>query len=97
MTDKIIGKKDVEYVAKLAKVRLDESQKERFLKQLNDILSYFKKLNELDTDQVEPTSYILHSSNMFHEDIVKPSLRHETVLGLTQYKKNGYFKVPRIL
>jgi aspartyl-tRNA(Asn)/glutamyl-tRNA(Gln) amidotransferase subunit C len=97
MTDKIIGKKDVEYVAKLAKVRLDDSQKERFLKQLNDILSYFKKLNELDTDQVEPTSYILHSSNMFHEDIVKPSLPQETVLGLTQYKKNGYFKVPRIL
>jgi len=97
MTEKIIKKIDVEYISKLAKLELSEEQKELFLKQLNDILSYFKKLNELDTEHVEPTSHILHFSNLLHEDTIKPSLSQETVLNLTQYKKDGYFKVPRIL
>ncbi|MFW6148267.1 MAG: Asp-tRNA(Asn)/Glu-tRNA(Gln) amidotransferase subunit GatC [Atribacterota bacterium] len=97
MTEKIIEKKDVEYAANLAKLKLNDQQKKLFLKQLNNILSYFKQLNELDTDNVEPTSYILHTSNLFHEDILKPSLPQETVLSLTEYKKDGYFKVPKIL
>ena len=96
MGEKIIEKKDVEYVAKLARLKLNETQKELFLKQLNDILAFFKQLNELDTEKVEPTSYILNSSNLFHDDIVKPSLPQNAVLSLTQHKKNGYIRVPRI-
>lgn len=97
MSEKIISRKSVEYVAKLAKLKLNEEQKELFLGQLNEILFYFKKLNELDTDHTEPTSYLFHSSHHFHEDIPKPSLHQETVLNLTLNKTNGYFKVPRIL
>jgi len=97
MTEIIIEKKDVEYVAKLAKLELSEEQKGLFLKQLNDILSYFKKLNELDTEQVEPTFHISISSSPFHEDILKPSLPQKVVMDLTQNKQDGYFKVPKIL
>jgi len=97
MTEKIIEKKDVEYVAKLAKLELKEEQKDLFVKQFNDILSYFKKLNELDTEMVSPTSHVLHSSNTFHEDIIRPSLPQETVMKLTESKKNGYFRVPKTL
>ncbi len=97
MTEIIIEKKDVEYVAKLAKLELSEEQKDLFLKQLNDILSYFKKLNELDTEQVEPTYHISNSSNPFHEDTLRPSLPQKTVMDLTQNTKDGYFKVPKIL
>jgi len=97
MAERIIDKKEVEYVAGLAKLELNEEQKSLFLKQLNDILTYFKKLNELDTELVEPTSHILHSANAFHEDVIKPSLPQEAVMNLTQHKKNGYFKVPKIL
>ena len=97
MTEKIITKKDVEYVANLAKLKLNEQQKKLFLKQLNNILSYFQQLNELDTNNVEPTSYILHTSNLLHEDTVLPSLPQKSVLNLTEYKKDSYFKVPKIL
>ena len=99
MTEKIITKKDVEYVARLAKLKLSEEQKELFSKQLNDILSFFTKLKELDPEQIEPDfhSHITHSTNHFHEDILKPSLTQEVVLNLTKYKQDGYFKVPRIL
>jgi len=97
MGKKIIEEKDVEYVARLAKLELNENQKELFLKQLNDILDYFKQLNQLDTEEVEPTSYILNPANLFHDDEPKPSLPQDMVLGMTKYKKNGYIKVPKIL
>jgi aspartyl-tRNA(Asn)/glutamyl-tRNA(Gln) amidotransferase subunit C len=47
MTEKIITKKEVEYVAKLAKLEFNEIEKEEFTSQLNSILDYFKKLNNL--------------------------------------------------
>ncbi|KUK98005.1 MAG: Aspartyl/glutamyl-tRNA(Asn/Gln) amidotransferase subunit C [Atribacteria bacterium 34_868] len=99
MTEKIITKKEVEYVAKLAKLELSEEQKELFSKQLNDILSFFAKLKELDTEQIEPAfhSHITHSTNHFHEDIPKPSLAQEVVLNLTEHKQDGYIQVPKIL
>jgi aspartyl-tRNA(Asn)/glutamyl-tRNA(Gln) amidotransferase subunit C len=81
----------------LAKLELNEEQKKVFLKQLNDILSYFNKLNELDTINVDPTSHILHTKNSFHGDIPRPSLPQKTVMGLTKYSKDGYFRVPKIL
>ncbi len=97
MSEKIITKKDVEYVAKLAKLELSEEQKEIFSQQLNDILSFFAKLKELDTEQIPPTWHLVASSEHFHEDIVQPSLPQDTVLGMTRYQENGYFRVPRIL
>ncbi|MDD4363051.1 MAG: Asp-tRNA(Asn)/Glu-tRNA(Gln) amidotransferase subunit GatC [Atribacterota bacterium] len=97
MTEKIITKKDVEYVAGLAKLELTEEQKELFVKQFNDILTYFKKLNEVDTENIEPTSHILPLANTFHEDSIKPSLSQEEVMKLTSCTKDGYFKVPKIL
>ena len=97
MEEKMIEKQDVEYLAKLAKLELNETQKALFLKQLNDILAFFHQLNELDTEDIEPTSYILPSSNLFHDDIPRPSLPQKTVLSLTRHQKNGYIRVPRIL
>jgi aspartyl-tRNA(Asn)/glutamyl-tRNA(Gln) amidotransferase subunit C len=97
MTEKMITEKDVEYVAKLAKIELNEEQKKMFLKQLNDILLYFDKLNELNTENVEPTSHVLHLNNSFHEDVPEPSLSPKTVMSLTRHNKSGYFRVPKIL
>jgi aspartyl-tRNA(Asn)/glutamyl-tRNA(Gln) amidotransferase subunit C len=86
MTEKIITKKEVEYVAKLAKLKL-----------LNSILDYFKKLNELDTEKVEPTAYVISIPNLLNEDKVKPSFPQEEVLSNGKYVKKGYFKVPKIM
>ena len=95
MTEKIITKKEVEYVAKLAKLEFNE--KEKFTSQLNSILDYFKKLNEIDTDKVEPTAYVISMPNLLNEDKVKPSLPQEEVLSNSKFIKKGYFKVPKIM
>jgi len=97
MTEKIITKKEVEYVAKLAKLEFNEREKEEFTSQLNSILDYFKKLNELDTEKVEPTAYVISMPNLLNEDKIKPSLLREEVLSNSKYIKKGYFKVPKIM
>ena len=97
MTEKIITKKEVEYVAKLAKLEFNEEEKEEFTSQLNSILDYFKKLNELDTERVEPTAYVISMPNLLNEDEVKPSLPQDEVLSNAEYIKKGYFKVPKIM
>ena len=97
MTKKIITKKEVEYVAQLAKLEFNEEEKEEFTSQLNSILDYFKKLNELDTERIEPTAYVISMPNLLNEDEVKPSLPQDKVLSNAEYVKKGYFKVPKIM
>jgi len=97
MMEKIITKKEVEYVAKLAKLEFNEREEEEFTSQLNSILDYFKKLNELDTERVEPTAYVISMPNLLNEDEVEPSLPQKEVLSNSKYVKNGHFKVPKIM
>jgi len=97
MAKKIITKKEVEYVAKLAKLEFDEEEKEEFTSQLNSILDYFKKLNEIDTEKVEPTAYVISMPNLLNEDKVKPSFPQEEALSNSKFIKKGYFKVPKIM
>lgn len=95
--DDEFSKKTIEKVSKLALLDLTEEDKEIFSKQLGDILSYFKKLNDLDTSDIEPTTHAIDLKNVYREDVPTPSLSNEDALKNTEHKKDGYFKAPRIL
>lgn len=88
---------DIEYVAKLARINLSEQQKEKFARQLKDILSYIEKLKELDVGKVEPISHVLPLKNVFRQDKVQPSLPIDKVLGNAPSKEGNNFSVPRII
>lgn len=88
---------EVEHVARLARVELTAEEKERMRAQLDSILSYIDKLNELDTSDVEPTSHVLPMTNVFREDEVAPSLAQEAVLANAPDRQDLFFRVPRIL
>ncbi len=92
-----ITKKEVEHVARLARLELTEEEKERFTRELNSILTYIDKLNELKTDDVEPTSHVIPIVNVFREDEVRPSHLREKVLANAPEEEETFFKVPRIL
>ncbi|MBN2373805.1 Asp-tRNA(Asn)/Glu-tRNA(Gln) amidotransferase subunit GatC [bacterium] len=92
-----ITKKEVEYVADLACMEISEEEKEIFTRQLDSILSYMEKLNQLDTKDIEPTSHVLQTDNVFREDKVKPSLPQDEALANAPDKKNGFFRVPRVI
>lgn len=91
-----ISKEQVEHVANLARLKLTDEEQDQFTIQLNQILQFAEKLNELDTDQVKPTSHVLQMSNVFREDQVKPSLPHEKVFENAPNQHDGMFKVPAV-
>ncbi len=92
-----VTKKDVEYIADLARLKFNEDELEKFTGQLNEILSYVEKLNELDTSNVEPLSHPVEGSNVFREDIVKPSIDREEALKNAPDKNELFFKVPKVI
>jgi len=92
-----INKDTVKYVAKLARMKLDDAKIDDFTGQLNKILTYIKKLNQLDTENVEPTSHALAMENVFRKDENIPSLENDIALSNAPEKENNHFKVPKII
>jgi aspartyl-tRNA(Asn)/glutamyl-tRNA(Gln) amidotransferase subunit C len=92
-----ITKDDVEYVAGLAQLDLDDPTKDRLVHELGDILAYMDKLNELDTENVDPMLHVLDLSNVYREDVVTESLDRETALKNAPNTDGEYFLVPKIL
>jgi aspartyl-tRNA(Asn)/glutamyl-tRNA(Gln) amidotransferase subunit C len=89
--------KDVEYVANLAKLELSDEEKRRFQKELDNIIKYIDQLNELDTTNVPITSHVTFLQNIFREDEVLPSLSPDQALANAPEKKDGFFRVPRVI
>ena len=92
-----LTKKDVEHVAKLAKLTLTPTEVTKFQKQLSSIVDYISELNQVDTSGIEPTSQTTGLTNVFRAEVVKESLRQDAALSGTEEKYNGYFKVGRII
>lgn len=92
-----MDKKEVEYVATLARLALTPDETTQFVGQLNEIFAYIEKLNELDTSTIEPTSHVLPLSNVFRPDEVRPSLPAEKVVGNAPEREATFFKVPNII
>lgn len=89
--------KDVEHVAKLARLELTDEEKDKITGQLNAILKYAEKLNELDTENVEPTSHVAPLVNVMREDKPRPSWPIEEVLKNAPDEEDGQFRVPAVL
>jgi aspartyl-tRNA(Asn)/glutamyl-tRNA(Gln) amidotransferase subunit C len=91
-----ISKEQVQHVAHLARLSLTEKEVEQFTTQLNDILLFAEKLNELDTDHVEPTTHVLPLANVLREDEVRPSIPRDKALANAPEKRDGMFRVPAV-
>ena len=92
-----ITQKEVEHVAKLARLELSEDEKGIFTRQLSAILTYMDQLKTLDTRGVEPTMTVLPTENVLRDDEVRPSLPQERALANAPEQADGFFRVPRIL
>jgi aspartyl-tRNA(Asn)/glutamyl-tRNA(Gln) amidotransferase subunit C len=88
---------DVEHVANLARLEFSDEEKKTLMNQLNKILEYMEKLNELDTSNVEPLAQVIPLSNVFREDAVKPSSPVTEVLRNAPAKTDKFFKVPKVI
>jgi aspartyl-tRNA(Asn)/glutamyl-tRNA(Gln) amidotransferase subunit C len=88
---------EIEHIASLARLELTAEEKRIFASQMNDILDYVGKLNELDTGQIEPTSHVLSLSNVMRDDERGISLPREEALRNAPSRSEKFFRVPKII
>lgn len=88
---------NVKYIAGLAHLKIDDSELEDYTHKLNDILHYVEKLDELDTQNVEPLSYPYESGNVLREDDPVVSVSREEALKNAPDSTDEYFKVPKVI
>ena len=92
-----ISSQEVEYVAHLARLEVTDQEKEKFTAQLNDILLYIDKLNELDTKGVAPMSHAMAVTNAFREDKIVESIGTEKSLANAPDSRGEFFRVPKVI
>ena len=92
-----ITRKEVEHVANLARLNLSEEELARMTGQLDTILSYVDKLDELDTKGVAPTTHAFSIQNAFREDEVQDSLPRDEALANAPKEDGKAFIVPKII
>ena len=92
-----IDRATVDYVARLSRLALSEAEREAFTRQLREILDYFARLQTLDLSAVPPTAHVHEGTNLFREDIPRPSLPREEVLAAAPEVEEGFFVVPAVL
>lgn len=97
MAEPKISLKDVEHVARLARLELSDADKERMRRELDSILSYIDKLRALDTEGVEPTSHAIPMTNVMRDDAPRPSLPQDDMLANAPERSGEFFRVPRII
>jgi aspartyl-tRNA(Asn)/glutamyl-tRNA(Gln) amidotransferase subunit C len=92
-----LSKKEVEHIAWLAHIELSDKEKTLFTEQFNEILDYFKKIDTVDTQGVEPTYHVLDLKNVSRTDNTTPSLPIEEALRNAPKKDKKFIKAPRIV
>lgn len=92
-----IKKEDIEYIANLARIELDEELLNLLSRDLSRVLDYVDQLKELDVEGIPPTTYVVDLNNVLRKDWVLPSIEKEKVLKPAPQRRKDYFKVPKII
>ena len=88
---------DIEHLAKLARLKLTDAEKELFSKQMGTVIKYIEKLSELDTKNEEPTAHVLGLNNIFRDDAVKKPLTVQDPINDSPAHSKGHYEVPKII
>jgi aspartyl-tRNA(Asn)/glutamyl-tRNA(Gln) amidotransferase subunit C len=92
-----ITKDEVLYVAHLARLDLDAESIEKFAGQIDEILGYIEKLNQVDTQNIKPTSHAIFLTNAFREDQEREHIERKLALANAPEKEDGSFVVPKVV
>jgi aspartyl-tRNA(Asn)/glutamyl-tRNA(Gln) amidotransferase subunit C len=92
-----IDKKTIHKVADLARIEVKEEQVDNLIVEMSKILTFMEKLNELDTQHVEPLVYLNTEVNVFREDVVRQEITAEKGLSNAAKHNEEFFMVPKII
>jgi aspartyl-tRNA(Asn)/glutamyl-tRNA(Gln) amidotransferase subunit C len=94
---KTIDNDQVRRIGVLSRIELSDQQVQTFARQLGRIVEYFDKLNELDTDNVEPMAHALETHNVLADDVPSESLTPDQALANAPARDGDFFRVPKVL
>ena len=92
-----VNRELLDKIAHLARLELNEKDAEKMMQDMTAIIDWMEKLNEVDTEGVEPLTTMSHEINALREDQVKPHLDHTAALKNAPKKDLDYFRVPKVL
>jgi aspartyl-tRNA(Asn)/glutamyl-tRNA(Gln) amidotransferase subunit C len=92
-----ITPQEISHVANLARLHMSQDEVVAMARQLDEILTYVDKLNELDTEAIKPTTHAISIVNAFREDEVKSSLPRDKALANGPRQNGESFVVPRVI
>ncbi len=93
----IIDKDTIDKVAHLARLELAEDEKAKMMEDMDKILGFMAKLNEIDTKGIEPLVYMTDEINILREDVVKQEITHEEALLNAPKHDDNYFLVAKVI
>ena len=92
-----ITRAEIERLAKLAKLKFTDAEIEKLTHQLDQIIEYVNKINELDLADVPPMHHVLEVTNVMRDDEVTEGLSQEEVLMNAPARHGGFFSVPKVI
>jgi len=92
-----VTKEDIQYMAHLARLELKDEHAEGLKEDMNKILGYMEKLDQLDTSNVEPLEHVTEQPSILREDEAKEPLSHSDALKNAPDADSDYFRVPRVI
>ncbi len=93
----MIERKTVEHIANLARLEVSEEEMVSFTRELGSILDYVEQLNAVDTENVEPTAFMVPAHDPLRDDTIQKSLPAEKILQNGPVVKKGFFAVPKVI
>jgi aspartyl-tRNA(Asn)/glutamyl-tRNA(Gln) amidotransferase subunit C len=91
-----VNNKLIQDIAKLSKLKFDDSAKKKMKSDLEKMLAFVNKLNEIDTEGIDPLIYMSEEVNVLREDKVSEKISQEDALKNAPEKDSDYFKVPTV-
>jgi aspartyl-tRNA(Asn)/glutamyl-tRNA(Gln) amidotransferase subunit C len=88
---------DVKKIAELARLEFTDKEIENYTSEMNQILGYVEKLNELDTENIEPLSHPIENNNVFRDDVMHQSTDRNEALKNAPDSTSEHFKVPKVI
>lgn len=92
-----INKELIEHVAEVARLKLTDKEIEKFSKELKEVIEAFSSIDKVDTKGIDTSLQAVELKNMLREDKEEKSFTQEEALSLTEHKKEGYFKGPKVI
>jgi aspartyl-tRNA(Asn)/glutamyl-tRNA(Gln) amidotransferase subunit C len=89
--------RDVEQVARLARLAFTPEEKARLVEELNEVLRYMEQLNRVDTTNVEPLAQVIDPGSVLREDRLVPGLARQEALQNSPSHSEEFFKVPKVI